>query len=63
MKTYYFPDEEHEIDFFGCCDPICVDEKELHLLSEGWDITWEEILDQVHEATEEEKAKWGTYEA
>ena len=56
---YYFPDSEYEIDFFGCGHPICVSGEELEFLARGWDMTEEDIMSQVHEATESEIETYG----
>lgn len=62
-KTYYFPNYEYEEDFFGSGYPICVDEKEIIRLAKGWDMTVDEIMEQVHEASEGEIEEFGTYDA
>lgn len=61
MKTYYFPDSEHAVDFFGPEDPICIDRRELERLAYEWDLTTDEIPEQVHEATDEEIELYGIY--
>ncbi len=62
-KTYYFPNEDHAVDFFGSQDPICVDYNELVRLAHEWDLALDELLDQVHEASESEIESYGTYDA
>lgn len=62
-KTYYFPDSEHAVDFFGSENPVCIDHEELCRLAKGWDLTLDEIMDQVHEATDTEIKLYGTYDA
>lgn len=63
MKTYYFPNYEYEENFFWRDYPVCVDTEELHRLSQGWGLTWEEIMEQVHEAGQDEIEEYGTYDA
>lgn len=63
MKTYYFPNSEHEEAFFGSDYPVCVDVEELRRLARGWDLTWEEMMEQVHEASKDEIEEYGTYDA
>lgn len=41
---------------------ICVDEAELRRLAFGWEMEYEELLQQVHEASEAEIAEYGTYD-
>lgn len=59
MKTYYFPDNEYYDAFFGASIPICVDLAELERLARGWEIDFDELLDQVHEARGDEIAEYG----
>lgn len=61
-KIYYFPDSEHCDTFFGPGEYICVDETELRRLAFGWDMEYEDLLEQVHEASEAEIAEYGTYD-
>lgn len=62
-KTYFFPDAEHYDAFFGAFTPICVDRAELERLAFGWEMDIEDLMEQVHEATECEIARYGTYDA
>jgi hypothetical protein len=59
MKTYYFPDNEHYDAFFGAYTPICVDLAELERLARDWEIDFDELLEQVHEARDDEIAEYG----
>lgn len=61
-KTWYLPDDEHADAFFGPVTPVCVDMDELIRLAEGWEMPLDELLDQVHEASEEELAEFGVDE-
>ena len=63
MKKYYFPNSDYEEEFFGSESPVCVDVEELRRLARGWDLTWEEIMEQVHEAGDDEIDEYGTYES
>lgn len=62
MKTYHFPDNEHFDAFFGASAPICVDLAELERLARGWEIDIEDLMEQVHEASESEIAEYGIAE-
>lgn len=62
-QTYYFPNDDRAEAFFGSQDPVCVDRKELERLAPEWGLTMDELLDQVHEATDTEIETFGTYEA
>ena len=63
MKTYFFPNPENEESFFGSDNPICVDSEELSRLAREWGLTWDEMMEQVHEASEDEIEEYGTYDA
>lgn len=63
MKTYYFPNSEHEEAFFGSDNPICVDAKELSRLAREWGLTLDELMEQVHESNDDEIEEYGTYDA
>lgn len=62
-KTYYFPDNEYCDTFFGSSDYVCVDGAELRRLAFGWDMEFEDLLEQVHEAGEAEIAEYGVYDS
>ena len=59
MKKYYFPNSDHEKEFFGSESPVCVDVEELRRLARGL----EELMEQVHEAGDDEINEYGTYES
>lgn len=61
MKTYYIADSEHSDAIYGDQTPICIDLAEVERLAREWDITTEELLEQMHEADEDEIAKFGAY--
>ena len=62
-KTYYFPDQEHADAFFGAEHPVCVDEIELRRLAAGWDVPYDELREQVHEASAGEIREHGVYDS
>ena len=62
-KTYYFRNPEFEFAFFGNGDTICIDFPEVERLSNEWGYGSVGVLmDQLHEATEAEITKYGTYD-
>lgn len=61
-KIYYFPNSGRCDAFFWDSDYSCFDEAELRRLAVGWDMEYEELLKQVHEASEAEIAEYGTYD-
>lgn len=63
MKTFFFPNTECYEEFFGASLPTCVDLAELKRLARGWEIDLENLMEQVHEASESEIAEYGTYDA
>ena len=63
MKTYYFPNSEHEEAFFGSDYPVCVDVEELRRLARGRGLTWEEMRKQAHRGGKDEIGEYGTYDA
>lgn len=63
MKTYYFPDDEHLDKIFGGFDAACFDHAELERLAAEWEMTTDELLAQVHVASEDEIATYGAYDS
>ena len=62
MKTYYFPNSEY-IDAVFCAQyPVCLDREEVERLSRE-DGGWENIWDQVHEASAAEIEEYGVYDS
>ena len=61
MKKYYFANEEHMDEIYGGESAVCFDEAEVKRLAEEWGMTIDELMDQLHEATEEEIATYGVY--
>ena len=63
-KTYYFPDSELESAFFGNECPICVDLAEVARLAAEWSYeNVDDLLSEMHEATDSEIAEYGTYDS
>lgn len=62
MKTYYFPDPEYIDAIFGGQSPCCLGHEEVARLSRE-DGGWENIWEQVHEASAEEIAEYGVYDS
>lgn len=60
-KTYYFPDDEIEMSFFGSDYPICVDREEVMRLARGWDEP--DLMEHMHEATAAELEEYGVYDS
>lgn len=63
MKKYYFPNDEHIETFFGSEYPVCVDLAELYRLANGWDKSVDDLMEQMHEASESEIAEFGVYDS
>lgn len=63
MKKYYFPNDDHAETFFGSELPVCVDIAELVRLANGWGMDLDDLMEQVHEASESEIAEFGVYDS
>ena len=61
-KIYYIADSEHIDQIYGDLDPVCVTLAEIERLAREWDMTTDELLEQFHEATDEEIEQFGTYD-
>ena len=61
-KTYYIANSEHSDSIYGDQLPTCIDLNEVKRMAREWDMTIEELLDQMHEADESEIAQWGVYD-
>lgn len=61
-KTYYFANDEY-IDAVYVGDPVCIDRTEVQRLASEWDMTEEELMDQLHEATADEIEEFGVYDS
>ena len=62
MKTYYIANPEYSDAIYGNQTPTCIDLAEVERLAREWDMTTEELLEQMHEASEDEIAEYGIYE-
>ena len=63
MKIYYFANEDHADAIYGTENPVCIDLAEVERLAREWDMTPEELLEQMHEATAEEISEFGVYDS
>ena len=62
MKTYYIADPEHSDAIYGDQLPVCIDLAEVERLAREWDMTTEDLLEQMHEASESEIEEYGVYD-
>ena len=63
-KTYYFPNPEHESAFFGSEYPTRVDPAEVERLANEWGYeSTDNLLSELHEASEFEISEYGTYDS
>ena len=63
-KTYYFPNPGYESDFFGYEYPVCIDFAEVKRLANEWGYeSTDDLLSELHEASEFEIAEYGTYDS
>ena len=61
MKKYYFINAGENPDrIYGDGYPVCIDQAEFDRLSREWDLDLHEIM---HEASPEEIAEYGVYDA
>lgn len=61
-KKYYFPNPEYVDTIFGDQYPVCLDRAEVDRLSHE-DGGWENIWEQVHEASAAEIEEFGVYDS
>lgn len=59
--TYYIAKPEYSDRIYGSESPICIDLTEVNRLAREWDMTTEELLNQMREASEDDMAEWGIY--
>lgn len=62
-KTYYIADTEYSDAIYGDQLPTCLDLTEVERLAREWDMTADELLAQMHEATEDDINEFGIYNA
>lgn len=58
-KTYYFANDDCMEEIYGSEQPVCLSEHNLWEVADGWGITLEELMEQVHEASDAEIIKFG----
>lgn len=63
MKTYYIADSAYSDQIYGNQEPICIDLAEVKRLAKEWDMTMDELLDQMHEASADEIETYGVYDS
>lgn len=59
--TYYIAKPEYSDRIYGSELPICINLAEVKRLAREWDMTTEELLDQMREASEDDMAECGVY--
>ena len=59
--TYYVADSEYSDSIYGDQLPVCMTIKEINRLAREWNISIYELLDQMHEASQEEIEELGVY--
>ena len=60
-KIYYIANDEYMDRIYGNQDPKCIDLAEIKRLAKEWELTANELLNQMHEASQKEIETWGTY--
>lgn len=60
-EPLYMPDDEHLDSWFGSEYPVCLTAENIADLANGWSKTVEELMEQVHEASDIEIFEWGVY--
>lgn len=60
MDTFYIAKPEYEDEIYGSEYPVCLSICALAELAAGWEMTTEELLEQMDMATPEQIAKFGT---
>lgn len=58
-EPLYFPDDEYCDSWFGSEQPVCLTAEDIADLANGWAMTVEELMEQVHEASDDEIFEWG----
>ena len=62
-KTHFIPNDEHMDIWFGSAYPVCMDLAEVSRLASDWGMELDEAMDQLHEASDAEIAKYGVYDS
>lgn len=60
MGTFYVAKPEHVDAIYGSEYPVCLSIFAVSQLAAGWEMTMEELLEQMDEATPEQIAEFGT---
>lgn len=60
-KVYYMADDDY-IPAIYIDAPVCIDRAEVERLAREWDMTTEELLEEMHEATADEIDEFGVYD-
>ena len=58
-EAVYMPDDEYLDRWFDSEQPVCLTKDEIKALALGWSVPVDELMGQVHEATEDEIDEWG----
>lgn len=62
-KMYYFANDEYVDYIYGSGELVCIDFAEVKRLASEWEMTIEELMEQMHEATAEEITQYGIYDS
>lgn len=60
MDTFYIAKPGHGDEVYGSEYPVCLSLCAIAELAAGWEMTTEELLEQMDEATPEQIAEFGT---
>lgn len=60
MGTFYIAKPEHVDAIYGSEYPVCLSLCAVSQLASGWEMTTDELLEQMDEATPEQIAEFGT---
>ncbi len=62
IKTskWFFPDDEYRDSVFGSADATCLSRATIEWLADGWEMSFDELMGQMHEASSDEIAEYGT---
>lgn len=60
MDTFYIAKPEYENEIYGSESPVCLSICAVAELAAGWEMTTDELLEQMDEATPEQIAEFGT---
>lgn len=60
MDTFYIAKPEYENEIYGSEHPVCLSICAVAELASGWEMTTDELLEQMDEATPEQIAEFGT---